>query len=228
MVRLIEISKAVGTEDKIHYIIKNISFSLDTGKLAVISGRSGAGKTTLLHLIAGLDVPTDGECWIDEICISKLDSEKRARFRLENIGFVFQSFNFLPSLTIAENISVPAYLNNGIKNSDIERKVKSITKILGINSLFDRYPDEVSGGEIQRASIARALINSPKIILADEPTGNLDTENREIVLQSFKKIIDEFGVTVLMATHDKELERSADTIFHLNDGALLNYNKLYE
>ncbi len=221
MIRLSKISKAVGIENNNHYIIKDISFTLDSKKLGVISGRSGAGKTTLLHLIAGLDIPTDGECWVDETCISKLDSEKRAKFRLENIGFVFQSFNFLASLTISENISVPAYLNNGIKNSDIAQKVKSITEILGIDSLLDRYPNEVSGGEIQRASIARALINNPKIVLADEPTGNLDTENREIVLQSFKRIISEFGVTVLMVTHDKELEKSADTIFHLNDGVLL-------
>lgn len=221
MIRLSKISKAVGIEDKTHYIIKDISFSMDSGKLGVISGRSGAGKTTLLQLIAGLDVPTSGECWVDEICISILNSEKRAKFRLKNIGFVFQSFNFLSSLTISENISVPAYLNNGVKNSSIEEKVKSITEILGINSLLDRYPNEVSGGEIQRASIARALINNPKIVLADEPTGNLDTENREIVLQSFKKIIDEFKVTVLMVTHDKELEKSADVVFNLNDGELM-------
>lgn len=220
MIRLSGISKAVTQSDKTHYILKEISFEVPNGELSIISGRSGAGKTTLLHLIAGLDVPTQGDCWIGNTCISKLNSEQRAKFRLENIGFVFQSFNFLASLTIAENISVPAYLNNNISNSHIDKKVKNITDILGISSLLDRYPNEVSGGEIQRASIARALVNDPKIILADEPTGNLDTENREIVIQSFKSVINEFGVTVLMVTHDKELEGSADSIYNLRDGVI--------
>ncbi len=218
MIKLENVTKSIEFRNKTLHILKGISFYLDKAELGVISGRSGAGKTTLLHIIAGLDTPTDGKCYIDERCISELNDQQRADFRLSNIGIVFQSFNFLMSLTIEENISVPAILKNSDRN--LKNHIKNITDILGIGGLLDRYPNEVSGGELQRACIARAMINNPGIILADEPTGNLDKQNRETVLNSIKKIIDEYKVTVLMVTHDLDIERSANKIFHIDDGIL--------
>lgn len=218
MIKVDNVSKSIVTRDKTLNILNNISFELNKSELGVISGRSGAGKTTLLHIIGGLDIPTSGKCFINNECISELDDQKRAKFRLSHIGIVFQSFNFLMSLTIEENISVPAILKNSPVN--LKNNIEEITKILGIEKLLNRYPNEVSGGELQRACIARALINSPEIILADEPTGNLDKENRKIVLDSIKTIIEELKVTVLMVTHDIEIESSADKIFHIDDGRL--------
>ena len=218
MIKVDNISKSITTRGKTLNILNNISFELNKSELGVISGRSGAGKTTLLHIVGGLDIPTSGKCLINNECISELDDQKRAKFRLSHIGIVFQSFNFLMSLTIEENISVPAILKNSPTN--LKSDIKQITKILGIEKLLNRYPNEVSGGELQRACIARALINNPEIILADEPTGNLDKENRKVVLDSIKTIIKEFEVTVLMVTHDIEIESSADRIFHIDDGTL--------
>lgn len=219
MIKLERISKTIEHSDRIIQILNDITLDLEKSELGVITGRSGAGKTTLLHIAAGLDIPTNGKCWIDGKCISDLDDRQRASFRLKNIGIVFQSFNFLSSLTIEENISVPAVLKN--ESDNIKQKVNDLTTILGIKRLLDRYPKEVSGGELQRACIARALINNPDVILADEPTGNLDKKNRETVLQAIKTIIEEYKVTVLMVTHDTEIEKSASRVFHIDDGKLI-------
>lgn len=220
MIVVKNLSKYFFVENKIRYILNEVSLKINKGEFGIIVGRSGAGKSTLLHLIAGLDTPDNGKCWIGEECTTILNEEDRAKFRLRNIGFVFQTFNFLSSLTISENIMIPKILINDESRKENDHTTENITKILGINHILNQLPDEVSGGELQRACIARAMINNPEVILADEPTGNLDTENRGVVVDSFNKIKDEFNVTILMVTHDEEIEKSADSIFHLNDGSI--------
>ena len=220
MISVRNLSKYFQVENNIRYILNGVSLEINEGEFGIITGRSGAGKSTLLHLIAGLDTPSKGECWIGEESISSFDEDKRAEFRLKNIGFVFQTFNFLSSLTISENIMIPKILLNNDSTDQINSKIVKISNILGINHILNQLPNEVSGGELQRACIARAMINHPAVILADEPTGNLDTENRGVVVDSFNKIKGEFNVTILMVTHDEEIEKNADTIFHLNDGII--------
>jgi len=220
MISVRNLSKYFQVENNIRYILNGVSLEINEGEFGIITGRSGAGKSTLLHLIAGLDTPSKGECWIGEESISSFDEDKRAEFRLKNIGFVFQTLNFLSSLTISENIMIPKILLNNDSTDQINSKIVKISNILGINHILNQLPNEVSGGELQRACIARAMINHPAVILADEPTGNLDTENRGVVVDSFNKIKGEFNVTILMVTHDEEIEKNADTIFHLNDGII--------
>jgi len=220
MISVRNLSKYFQVENNIRYILNGVSLEINEGEFGIITGRSGAGKSTLLHLIAGLDTPSKGECWIGEESISSFDEDRRAEFRLKNIGFVFQTFNFLSSLTISENIMIPKILLNNDSTDQINSKIVKISNILGINHILNQLPNEVSGGELQRACIARAMINHPAVILADEPTGNLDTENRGVVVDSFNKIKGEFNVTILMVTHDEEIEKNADTIFHLNDGII--------
>ncbi len=220
MISVRNLSKYFQVENNIRYILNGVSLEINEGEFGIITGRSGAGKSTLLHLIAGLDTPSKGECWIGEESISSFDEDKRAEFRLKNIGFVFQTLNFLSSLTISENIMIPKILLNNDSMDQINSKIVKISNILGINHILNQLPNEVSGGELQRACIARAMINHPAVILADEPTGNLDTENRGVVVDSFNKIKGEFNVTILMVTHDEEIEKNADTIFHLNDGII--------
>lgn len=220
MIIVRNLSKQIQVENRVRKILDNVSLEIDNGHFGIITGRSGAGKSTLLHLIAGLDTPGRGECWIGEDLVSNFDEDGRAEFRLKNIGFVFQTFNFLSSLTISENIMIPKLLLNNESAARTNAQIENMSKVLGINHTLNQLPSEVSEGELQRACIARAMINNPKVILADEPTGNLDTENREVVVESFNRIKSQFKVTILMVTHDEEIEKSADTTFHLKDGII--------
>ncbi len=220
MIIVRNLSKHFYVENTPRYVLNNVSLEIDKGQFGIITGRSGAGKSTLLHLIAGLDTPSSGECWIGDDLVSSFDEDGRAEFRLKNIGFVFQTFNFLSSLTISENIMIPKILLNNDSTPEIRSSIQNISNVLGINHILNQFPSDVSGGELQRACIARAMINNPRVILADEPTGNLDTENREVVVDSFNKIKGQFNVTILMVTHDEEIEKNADTIFHLKDGII--------
>lgn len=220
MIIVRNLSKHFYAENTARCILNNVSLEVEKGQFGIITGRSGAGKSTLLHLIAGLDIPSSGECLIGADAISSFDEDRRAEFRLKNIGFVFQTFNFLSSLTISENIMIPKILLNNRSANEIATQIENISNLLGINHILNQMPSEVSGGELQRACIARAMINDPRVILADEPTGNLDTANREVVVDSFNKIKAEFKVTILMVTHDEEIEKNADTIFHLKDGII--------
>lgn len=220
MIIVRNLSKHIQVENRVRHILDNVSLEIENGHFGIITGRSGAGKSTLLHLIAGLDTPSRGECWIGEDLVSSFDEDRRAEFRLKNIGFVFQTFNFLSSLTISENIMIPKLLLNNESAAEVNAQIENMSKVLGINHTLNQLPSEVSGGELQRACIARAMINNPKVILADEPTGNLDTESREVVVESFNRIKSQFKVTILMVTHDEEIEKSADTTFHLKDGII--------
>jgi putative ABC transport system ATP-binding protein len=182
-------------------VINGVNIEVDKGELIVLIGRSGCGKTTLLNLIAGLDRPTSGEIVIDETDLTKMSEDELARFRLLNIGFVFQDYNLIKDLTILENVELPLRL---ARTKNLQR-ARELLEVFDIAKLAGEKANTVSGGEAQRAAIARAIANNPKVLLADEPTGNLDEENEVNVMNYFKKIQSEFGMTIIVATHNKSL-----------------------
>jgi len=182
-------------------VIDGVNIEVEKGELIVLIGRSGCGKTTLLNLIAGLDRPTSGEIVIDGTNLTKMSEDELARFRLLNIGFVFQDYNLIQDLTILENVELPLKL---AQTKNLQR-ARELLEEFDITKLSGEKANTVSGGEAQRAAIARAIANNPKVLLADEPTGNLDEENEVNVMNYFKKIQSEFGMTIIVATHHKSL-----------------------
>ena len=204
--------------------LKNISFEVEQGDFIGVMGASGSGKTTLLNLLGSLDKPTSGKIIMNGIDISKLKKNQLAAHRVEHIGFIFQDFNLLETMTLKENIILPlALVGSDVKT--IESKLASLTANLGISHVIDKYPYEVSGGEQQRAAACRALINEPKVILADEPTGNLDSKSGKDLLKLLSLINEEYGTTILMVTHDVFAASYCKKILFIRDGEI--YNELY-
>ncbi len=200
--------------------LNDVSLSINEGEIVAITGASGSGKSTLLQMIGCLDKPTQGQIMIDGKDPSRLSDGKLSELRQKTIGFVFQSFYLQPFLKLDQNVSVPAmFARTPIR--DIDLAVTSLLEQVGINEYRQHFPKELSGGQIQRAAIARALINQPKIILADEPTGNLDSTNGNAIIELFKKIRSDFGTTVIIVTHDEHIAQQADRIIVLKDGAIL-------
>ena len=201
-------------------ILSDISMEIKSSTVALISGRSGSGKTTLLHCLAGLIVPQSGSLCFESMDISKLSSNQRAAYRLKNAGVVYQSFNFLPSLSVEENILLPSIMA-GYSQHVARKRCYDLCVELGIDHQRLSYPQTVSGGELQRAALVRALINEPRVILADEPTGNLDTHNRDIIFSTFKKIKQEKSVSIMFTSHDPYAKSIADQIIELDDGKIV-------
>lgn len=200
--------------------LRGINLSIKRGTFTTVIGPSGSGKSTLLNIVGGLDKPTSGSVIVNGIEISKLNGGKLADYRNTHIGFVFQSYNLLNYLTVFENVELPLV----IKGVDVKRRrevVFNMLDIFGLKEMAFKRPLELSGGEQQRVAIARALINSPNLILADEPTGNLDSKNAFIVVEAFKKLVNEHNKTVLMVTHNIELTRYADTVVKMKDGNIV-------
>jgi putative ABC transport system ATP-binding protein len=195
-------------------VLDGISFTVKKQEFVTIYGKSGCGKTTLLNILGGLDRPTSGRIEIDGQDISGLTEDDLARVRLQKIGFVFQDYNLLMDLTVSENVALPMRLS---RRKDPGR-VDDLLKRFDIAHVAGEKANRISGGEAQRAAIARALMNNPKIILADEPTGNLDQENTENVIKVFQLAIKDFGMTVILATHDRDLAEYASTRVFLSDG----------
>ncbi|MFQ3675048.1 MAG: ABC transporter ATP-binding protein [Endomicrobiia bacterium] len=198
-------------------VIKNLSLNLYCGKLYFVCGPSGVGKSTLLHIIGLMDKPSDGEYYLFGNKIEYSSQDKLSKLRIENVGFMFQFHYLIENLTVEENILLPYWMKNKIVN---KTKASSLdfVKYLGLENLLSRYPYEISGGEQQRVSLARAIINKPKIILADEPTGNLDYKNAIKMIEMIKDIVNMYNVTVLIATHNIELTKYGDVIINLKDG----------
>ncbi len=211
----------ISVEDQIVQILTNISFNITKSSITLITGRSGSGKTTLIHCLAGLIVPQKGSINFESQNLCSMSHNRRAKYRLENTGVVYQSFNFLPSLTIEENIILPAIMTKQSRSQYIKNCYRLCAE-LGITDQQDLLPQSVSGGELQRAALARALINQPKIIFADEPTGNLDTLNRDIILDTFKKIKNEKKLSIVFTSHDPIAREIADQVVELGDGLLLS------
>ena len=205
--------------------LDNISFSIEAGEFVGIMGPSGSGKTTLLNMISTVDKPTSGDIRIRDKNPLKLKGDELAIFRRRELGFVFQDFNLLDTLTIGENIVIPLTLDGvPVKNQD--DKLRIITKILGIEKLIDKRTFEISGGQSQRTAIARALIHNPSLLLADEPTGNLDSKAAKTVMELFEKINKEEKVTTMMVTHDPLSASYCNRILFIKDGTI--YNEIYK
>jgi putative ABC transport system ATP-binding protein len=200
-------------------VLRHVSFSLPAGALGVVIGRSGSGKSTLLSLIAGLDTVDSGTITIDSKRTSDLSAEEFARFRLTSLGIVFQFFNLLPTLTLARNVALPGFLL-GTKRHRIDERVAELLSLVGLSDKGHHFPHEASGGENQRAAIARALFHSPRLLLADEPTGNLDRENGEAIITLFRTLAHEHGQSALIVTHDPHLITAADYVFRLEEGCI--------
>jgi putative ABC transport system ATP-binding protein len=211
---VIEVEGLVKRYDGRSAVLDGVSFSVDEGEFVTIYGKSGCGKTTLLNILGGLDRPTSGTVAIDGLDIVGLSEDELARLRLDKIGFVFQDFNLIMDLSVRENIAVPLRFS---KRRDPEA-VDSLLDRFDIGRTAEERANRISGGEAQRVAIARAMTNRPRIILADEPTGNLDSDNTENVIAVFDMVRKEFGTTVVLATHDEELARHASAIVSLKDG----------
>jgi putative ABC transport system ATP-binding protein len=220
MIDLREISKTVRSGDQPLTILHPLTLSIGRGQFMAIVGPSGSGKSTLLGLIAGLDTPSTGSVVIDGVDITRLDEDALARLRGEKIGFVFQFFHLIPSLTAYENVAVPMEIAG---TADVRRRASALLEEVGLTGRAHHYPSQLSGGEQQRVALARALANDPAIVLADEPTGNLDTATGRNILELLRGIHRSRGTTIILVTHDAELAGIADSRLVLRDGRVVEH-----
>ena len=220
MIQMKDVSKiyTIGSEEL--RALDHASFSICDGEFVAIIGPSGSGKSTLLNLAAGLEKPTAGKVFIREKPIHKMKEDDLVEFRLNHVGFIFQSFNLMDTLTTLENAAFPLMLR-GIPPLKREKEAKAVLSALGLAGHLAHDPDELSGGQQQRVSIARAIITKPEILFADEPTGNLDSETAEQIMEILQNIVKENGTTLLMVTHDMEKARYADRIVYIADGEVV-------
>lgn len=219
MIAARNLEKSFGAAPARRAVLREVSFEVQRGEFVALVGRSGSGKSTLLHILAGLDQADSGSAIVDGSDLSRLGPEPLADFRLRRVGLVFQFFNFLPTLSLRENVALPAYLL-GVPTQSARDRAASLLDSVGLSESALRLPNAVSGGELQRAAIARALINEPAVLFADEPTGNLDEENSEHVLSLLQRLVAEREVTVLMVTHDAAVKARAHRSLTIADGKL--------
>lgn len=220
VIELIDVHKIYKTAYYVVHALSGVNMSVKKGEFVAIMGPSGSGKSTLLHLIGCLDKPTRGEVKINGIEISNLNDRELTKLRRDSIGFVFQQYNLIPTLTALENIELPLIFC-GMNGGEREAKAKELLKQVGIEEVANRKPTELSGGQQQRVAIARALANNPTILLCDEPTGNLDTKSGEAVMKIIKELNKNEGVTVILVTHDPSLSDFADRVVNIKDGGIL-------
>ena len=215
------ITKYYGNKTNITKALNNISLKVERGEFVAIMGASGSGKTTLLNVISTIDKVTAGHIYIDGKDITKLKGNSLNKFRREKLGFIFQDFNLLDTLTAYENIALALSIQK-VKPKEIEKKVIDVAKKLEIENILDKYPYQISGGQKQRVASARAIITNPKLILADEPTGALDSKSARKLLESFESLNKEYRATILMVTHDAFTASYADRILFIKDGKIFN------
>ena len=204
-------------------VLKDITFSIPKGKFTVVSGPSGSGKTTLLNIIGGIDKPTSGKIFVEGQDLTVQDEDFLSDFRCNNVGFVFQSYNLVSTLTVAENVAFPMEWTRK-PEQEIEKRVTELLETLGLQHRANHFPAQLSGGEQQRVAFARALANDPQLILADEPTGNLDGKNAQKITQVLQ-LLKERGKTVIVSTHDEQIRELADQVLCLEDGKLASKNE---
>ncbi len=201
-------------------VLKGVSLEVNKGEIVSIVGSSGAGKSTLLHILGALDAPDSGKIFLNETALHDLKGKKLAAFRNVNIGFVFQFHHLLPEFTALENVCIPGWIA-GKKKKEVKDDAEKLLSLLGLKDKFENKPQALSGGEQQRVAVARALINKPKIVFADEPTGNLDSANAKELHDLFVQLRNEFAQTFLMVTHNEELAAMSDRILHMKDGKII-------
>lgn len=209
--------KTYGKGDTMVKALDNVSFSVEKGEFLAIIGPSGSGKSTLLHILGGVDVPTSGSVVINQTDISNLDETALAIFRRRQIGLIYQFYNLIPILTVQENLTLPLLLDG--RKPD-KKQIDTLVKRLGLENRLDHLPNQLSGGQQQRVSIGRALVNNPALMLADEPTGNLDSENSKEIISLLRQFNKEFNQTVIIITHDEKIANSADRVIIIEDGKI--------
>ena len=221
ILKLENVKKYYGSEKNITKAVNDLSLKIEEGEFVAIMGASGSGKTTLLNCISTIDEVTAGHIYIGNKDITELKENELAKFRRENLGFIFQDFTLLNTLTISENISLALIINKEDVN-EVDNKVKDIASKLGISDILNKYPYEVSGGQKQRCACARALINKPKLILADEPTGALDSKSSRMLLETMDEMNEKLNATILMVTHDSFSASFCGRVLFLKDGKIFN------
>ncbi len=223
LIELRDIYKTYHVGDIAVPVLKGVSLAVEPGELVALMGASGSGKSTLMNILGCLDRPSSGDYWLDGQKVSRLSSDERALVRNRKVGFVFQNFNLLPRTSALENVSMPlSYAADHLGEREARSRAAAMLRRVGLEERMDHEPSQLSGGQQQRVAIARALINRPPLILADEPTGNLDSHTSEEVLQMFEQLNREESVTVLLVTHDPAVARHARRIIHISDGVIGN------
>ncbi|MEM0353697.1 MAG: ABC transporter ATP-binding protein [Archaeoglobaceae archaeon] len=217
MIELVDVHKVYRTQFYEVYALNGVTMKIESGEFVAIMGPSGSGKSTLLHLIGCLDKPTKGEVVINGVQTSKLSDNELTKLRRDAIGFIFQQYNLVPTLTAVENVELPMIFKGVPKEERRKRALKLLSQV-GIEEIANRKPNEISGGQQQRVAIARAMANDPKILLCDEPTGNLDSKTGRQVMEIIKRLNEEKNVTVVLVTHDLSLADYADRIVRIRDG----------
>ncbi len=218
ILKIENLTKTYGKGDTMVKALDNVSFTVPKGQFLAIVGPSGSGKSTLLHIIGGVDTPTSGRVVIEGTDISQLDETALAVFRRRQIGLIYQFYNLIPILSVKENITLPLLLDG--RKPD-QKLIDNLVSILGLNDRLDHLPNQLSGGQQQRVSIGRALANNPAIVLADEPTGNLDSENSKEIIALLRKFNKEFNQTVIIITHDERIALGADRVIAIEDGHIV-------
>lgn len=221
IIRTAHLSRIYHLDGENIHAVNDVSLEIPEGEMTAIVGRSGSGKTTLLNVLSGLDMPTSGEIWFDDVRLDTLDEKSKRLIRLNKIGFVFQAFGLLPLLSAAENVAVPLRMRY-MEQSEREARVKEALTWVGLSNRAHHRPYELSGGEQQRVAIARALASRPRIIMADEPTGQLDTQTGEQIIALLRRLVNEQGITALIITHDPKVMREVDLVHHMSDGQLID------
>ena len=222
VVEFIEASKLYRTNGEVVCALREASLALEEGSFTAVVGRSGCGKSTLLSLAGAVDLPTTGDVRIDNVSTRQLNDSDLSRLRRNRIGFVFQFFHLLPTLTVTENVALPLLLEHSKMSAERQQTIAGLLDRLGLANKARQFPHQLSGGEMQRVAIARALAHQPRLVIADEPTGNLDSANAENVLNWLMMISKELGHTVLLATHSREAASVASRVIEMRDGRLMN------
>ncbi len=220
LIRFDRVSKTYPEGDAPRVVLREASAEVAAGEIVAIRGRSGSGKSTLLNLVAGLDSPTSGDVWLGDVAVNRLSPRERTLLRRDRMGFVFQFFNLIPTLRVLENVVLPAELAGRGPRAARERALALLDRV-GLASRADAFPDRLSGGEQQRVALARALVMDPPLVLADEPTGNLDDHAGEVVMQLLDEMTRAAGKTLLLVTHSREVAARADRVLTIEDGHLV-------